>query len=148
MVCPYCHKTDTKVVDKRDNPGTGAIRRRRECLFCLKRFTTYERVESIILTVEKRNGKVVDFDRAKLKSAIIKSAKKGKITEAQVDDIIDDIETKLLNRKSSTVRSTDIGEMVLTRLKKLDKVSYLRFLSVYRDFDTIAKFKKEIDNLA
>lgn len=147
MFCPYCHSEDTKVVDKRDNPETGVTRRRRECLHCAKRFTTYERVETITLNVEKRDGRVVDFDRSKLKGAITKSTKKRPVTDQQIDEIVDDIELKLLNQSKSTVKSTDIGNMILEKLKTLDKVAYLRFASVYRDFDTIDKFKNEIEEL-
>ncbi|MCA9385270.1 transcriptional repressor NrdR [Candidatus Dojkabacteria bacterium] len=147
MFCPYCHGEDTKVVDKRDNSDSGVTRRRRECIGCTKRFTTYERIERVTLNVEKRNGKVVDFDRSKLRNAVVKAMKKRPITDQQVEEMLDDIELKLLNRKKTVVTSTDIGKMVLTRLKKLDKVAYLRFVSVYRDFDTVEKFQKEIKAL-
>lgn len=147
MICPYCRCLDTKVVDKRDNNESGVARRRRECLTCGKRFTTYERVQTISLNVQKRSGKIEEFDREKLKKGILRAVKKRDISEDQVEEIIDDIELKLLNRKKDTVKSTDIGEMVLTRLKKLDTISYLLFASVYRDFDTIEDFEQAIQEL-
>jgi len=147
MVCPYCHSQETKVVDKRDNNDSGVTRRRRECLSCRKRFTTYERVETISLNVLKRSGKIEEFDREKLKKGIMKAIKKRDLTEQQIEELLDDIELKLLNRKTNTVKSTDIGQMVLTRLKKLDTIAYLLFASVYRDFDTIEDFEEAIKEL-
>ncbi|MFQ5492676.1 MAG: transcriptional regulator NrdR [Candidatus Dojkabacteria bacterium] len=147
MFCPYCHCEETKVVDKRDNNETGVARRRRECLSCAKRFTTYERVETISLNVEKRSGKIEEFDREKLKKGITKAVKKRMIPEGEIDELIDDIELKLLNRKTSQVKSNEIGKMVLTRLKKLDTIGYLLFASVYRDFDSIEDFEQAIAEL-
>lgn len=147
MFCPYCHCEDTRVVDKRDNSDTGVTRRRRECATCLKRFTTYERIENITINVEKRNGKIVEFDRNKLKSSILKSLKKGSITESQVDELVDQIELKIMNQKHNIVKSAEIGDMVLVKLKELDQISYLRYASVYRDFDTIEKFENAINEL-
>lgn len=147
MFCPYCKSTESKVVDKRDNSETGVTRRRRECLTCKKRYTTYERIENINLMVEKRSGRLQEFDRSKLKLAIKKAVKKRPITDQQIDEIIDDIELRLLNRKTTQVKSTDIGKMVLTRLKKLDSVGYLLFASVYKDFNSINDFQIEINNL-
>jgi transcriptional repressor NrdR len=147
MICPYCHRLESKVVDKRDNNDSGVTRRRRECLNCKKRFTTYERVETISLNVHKRSGKVEEFDREKLKKGIMKAVKKRDITELQIDDLLDDIELKLLNRKTTIVKSTEIGQMVLTRLKKLDTIAYLLFASVYRDFNTIEDFERAIKEL-
>ncbi len=147
MFCPFCRSTESKVVDKRDNTETGVIRRRRECLSCSKRYTTYERIENINLIVEKRSGRFQEFDRSKLKLAIKKAVKKRPITDQQIDEIIADIELRLLNRKTTIVKSTDIGKMVLTRLRRLDKVGYLLFASVYKDFNSIDDFKREIGTL-
>ena len=147
MLCPYCRSEESKVVDKRDNAETGVTRRRRECLICKKRFTTYERIETVNLIVEKRSGRLQEFDREKLKRAVQKAVKKRPITEAQIDELIEDIELRLLNRKTTQIRSVDIGKMVLTRLKKLDDVGYLLFASVFNDFNSIEDFKKEIDDL-
>jgi len=134
-------------VDKRDNNETGVTRRRRECISCERRFTTYERIETISLNVVKRSGKIEEFDREKLKRGIIKAVKKRKIPEETIDHLIDDIELKLLNRRSSEVKTTEIGEMVLTRLKKLDTIGYLLFASVYRDFDSIEDFETALSEL-
>lgn len=147
MFCPYCQSEETKVVDKRDNSDTKVTRRRRECITCSKRFTTYERVETIQLNVEKRDGRIVDYNKNQLKSSVMKAVKKGILEEKQIEELIDGIELKILNRKSTVVKSKDIGDMVLTRLKKIDAVSYLRFASVYRDIDSIEKFKAELKSL-
>lgn len=145
MLCPYCHSKKSKVVDKRDNLETSITRRRRECLDCEKRFTTYERIENITLNVKKRDGRTTEFDRRKLKNSIYKAMTKQSYNDDLIDELVDEIELKLLNQKTTTVDSSDIGEMVLEKLKKIDKMSYLRFASVYRDFDTIEKFKHEIE---
>lgn len=147
MICPFCHSKKTKVVDKRDNCETGVTRRRRECLACHKRTTTYERTENINLNIVKRSGKVEEFDREKLKRGIMKAMKKRPITEGTIDELISDIELKLLNRRTTTIKSTEIGAMVLTRLKKIDTVGYLLYASVYRDFNTIKDFETAISEL-
>ena len=151
MLCPYCHHFDSKVVDKRNNNELNVIRRRRECLACAKRCTTYERLESIDLNVEKRSGRIEKFDREKLKQGIVKAVKKRPITNAQIDEIIDDIEMKILKRKDTAVKTTEIGKMVLTRLKKIDKLGFILFSAVYNEYkdlddleNTIIKIKKEI----
>ncbi|MBD3362669.1 transcriptional repressor NrdR [Candidatus Dojkabacteria bacterium] len=147
MFCPYCHSEETRVVDKRDNSETGVTRRRRECLSCSKRFTTYERIESIPLNVEKRNGNVDEFNREKLKKSILKAVRKRGIKEEVLEDLIEDIELKLLNRKKTVIKTSDIGKMVLTRLKRIDKVAYLRYSSVYNDFNSVDDFINEINLL-
>jgi len=144
MVCPYCRSPKTQVVDKRDTSDSTIIRRRRECLNCHKRFTTYERLESIGLKVIKRSGRTEDFDRTKLREGIIKAVKKRPLTQAQIDEIIDDIELKLLNRKTTEVKTVDIGKMVLTRLKKIDPLGYLLFSAVYNEFASIDELAEEI----
>ncbi len=147
MLCPYCKSSQSKVVDKRDNSETGVTRRRRECLDCNKRYTTYERVESINLIVEKRSGRLQEFDREKLNLAIKKAVKKRPITDAQIEAIVADIELELLQGKNTQVKSSVIGELVLDKLKQLDQIGYLLFASVYRDFDSIEEFEKEIKRL-
>jgi transcriptional repressor NrdR len=144
MKCPFCQKTKSKVVDKRDNSETGVTRRRRECLFCTKRFTTYERIENINLNVIKKSGSIEEFDREKLKRGILKAVKKRHIQESQLDELIEDIELKLLNRKNSEIKSTEIGDMVLNRLKKIDAIAYLLFAAVYKDFNSIKDIENEI----
>lgn len=147
MLCPYCHGDESRVVDKRDNKENSVTRRRRECLSCNKRFTTYERIETITLFVHKKSGKVEEFDREKLKKGILKAVKKRPITEHQVDELIDDIELKLMNRKSNEIKTNEIGSMVLTRLKKIDKIGYVLFASVYNDFNSLEDFETTLVEL-
>jgi len=147
MRCPYCGSEEDKVVDKRDNPEEGITRRRRECLKCYKRYTTYERIENVELDVVKKDGTVEKFDREKLKKGITKAISKRPITEEQVIKIVEDIEMKLLNRKATTIRASEIGEMILNRLRWLDGVAYMRFASVYKDFRSLEDFEDEFNNL-
>lgn len=148
MICPYCSSPDLRVVDKRDTQHESAIRRRRECQDCFKRFTTYERIETIELTVEKKDGSLEQFNREKLRRSIKKSVGNSTtIEEEQISRIIDDIEMRLLNRKSTIVSSSSIGKLVLTRLKNIDPVAYMRFASVYKEFQSIDDFDEEIKSL-
>src|SRR5690606_33443922 len=147
MYCPYCHSTNTRVVDKRDNTDTGVTRRRRECENCEKRFTTYERIEAINLYVVKRSGKIEEFDREKLKLGILKAVKKRNIPEGKIEDLIQNIEQQLLMHESTEINAQEIGQMVLDGLKKIDKLGYLLFASVYKDFQTIEDFDKAIKEL-
>lgn len=147
MICPYCRGRNTRVVDKRDNNDTNVTRRRRECIDCTKRFTTYERLESINLNVRKRSGRLEEFDRDKLKKGIIRAVKKRPITQDQIDDLIDDVEVKLLNRKSTEIKTTEIGRMVLTRLKKIDALGYILFSAVYNDMNSVEDLEKEINEI-
>lgn len=147
MFCPFCKSQNTKVVDKRDNCDTNTTRRRRECNDCKKRFTTYERMETIALNVVKRSGKIEEFDREKLKRGVMKAVKKRPISEKVIDEMIDDIELKLLNRKTTSIKSTEIGKMVLNRLKKIDTVGYILYASVYRDFNSVEDFEVAIMEL-
>lgn len=147
MLCPYCHSSQNRVVDKRDAGDGEATRRRRLCEKCQKRFTTYERVEKIELKVIKRDGRLEDYQREKIRGGIIKAVEKRPLTPEQIDDVIDDIEAKLLSRKSNEVSSADIGQMVMTRLRKLDEVAYLRFASVFLGFESVSDFGKQIRKL-
>lgn len=146
MKCPYCGNIDTCVIESRPTPESG-VRRRRECVKCNKRFTTFEKVGNVELKVIKRKGDNQEFDRNKLEKGIVKACWKRPVTQEQIEGIVDEIEMKLLNRKSTKVKSTDIGRMVLNRLKKTDGVAYLRFASVYLDMENINDFKKIINNL-
>lgn len=146
MRCAYCGDSETKVVDSRDTEE-GLVRRRRECERCGKRFTTYEKVESVKLTVIKKDGRSEDYSREKVKNGIMKAVEKRPVTEEQVESLIDDVEMKLLNRKTTEISSANIGQMVLSRLKRLDKVAYLRFASVFLEFTNLDDFKKEINQL-
>lgn len=143
MRCPYCDETETKVVDKRDS-GFEATRRRRECLKCSKRFTTYERVENLNLFVIKKDNSRQGFDKEKIRNGILKACEKRAVTLEQIDKIVDKIENDLRKMKTTEIKSEQIGAKVITALKKLDKVAYLRFASVYRSFDNVKDFEREI----
>jgi transcriptional repressor NrdR len=142
MRCIFCGE-ETKVTDKRDSDGE--TRRRRECLKCKKRFTTYERVEDLNLIVIKKDKSRQPFSREKLKYGILKACEKRPIETEKIDKVVNEIERKLRNKiKGKEVESRIIGEEVMKELKKLDKVAYIRFASVYRDFKDVSDFKKEI----
>jgi len=143
MKCPYCHHEETKVIDKRETEEALATRRRRECLNCEKRFTTYERIETDLIVI-KKDGRREKFNREKIKSGILKAIEKRPISIEQVDQIIDNIEATLKTKNSSEISSTLIGELVMKKLKGLDKVAYIRFASVYREFEDPSSFLEEI----
>jgi transcriptional repressor NrdR len=144
MNCPYCSNNDSTVLESRESEDGNVLRRRRQCIKCVKRFTTYERVENIDLKVVKKDGRKEDFSREKIIRGISKAGEKRPVEAEQIERLVDDIELRLLNRKSTEISSSDIGRMVLTRLKKLDKVAYIRFASVFLEFDSVEEFKKEI----
>ena len=144
MICPYCSNQESAVLESRDSEDGNVIRRRRECSKCGKRFTTYERIENLDLKVIKKDGKKENFAREKIKNGIQKACEKRPVENEQIERIIDDIEMRFVNRKSTEISSSDIGRMVLTRLKKIDKVAYIRFASVFLEFGNVAEFKKEI----
>lgn len=147
MQCPYCHNEETSVLESRITSEGGAMRRRRECTKCGKRFTTYERAEGVDIKVVKKSGKIEDFDREKLKRGIMKSTWKRPVTMEQIEEMLDEIE-KILRRKTSTeVRSWEVGNLVINRLKKLDPLAYLLFASVYREFESLDDFREEIKKL-
>ncbi|ACL69675.1 transcriptional regulator NrdR [Halothermothrix orenii] len=147
MKCPYCHHLESKVVDSRYTKEHTSIRRRRECLNCGERFTTYERIEDIPLMVIKRNGQREFFDRNKLLTGIMKSCEKRPIPQEKIEQVVDDIEKELNNKMKQEIASTEIGEMVMERLKDIDEVAYVRFASVYRQFKDVNKFKQELERL-
>lgn len=147
MKCPYCLKVDTAVVDSRETDDGDAIRRRRACESCGKRFTTYERTEGIDLVVIKKDGVRENFDREKLKRGIVKATWKRPVSMSDIEDLLNEVECKLRNKHTTEVKSWEVGNLVINRLKKLDKLSYLLFASVYRDFNSLDDFKIEIDRL-
>ena len=147
MNCPFCNSTDTAVVDSRDAEAGEATRRRRECENCERRFTTYERTEGLDLKVIKKDGVKESFNREKIKRGLIKSTWKRPISMTQIDELVSEVERKLRQRQVKEVKSWEVGNLVINRLKKLDSLSYLLFASVYRDFATIEDFKSEIDKL-
>ncbi len=145
--CPYCLSNQSKVVDKRAVANGEMNRRRRECLSCGKRYTTYERVEGVNITVIKKDGRRQPFMKEKLKLGIMKACKKRPISEEQIDKIVEHIEKRVRRYKSNEIKSATIGEMVIKKLKSLDKVAYLRFASVYKSFDDTKDFEKELKTL-
>ncbi len=144
--CPYCDCQDTRVIDSRD-AADAAVRRRRQCVACGKRFTTYERWERPDLRVVKRDGRFEDFDRDKLEVGIIKACEKRPIARATISQIIDDIEEEMRAAEATEISTSQIGDMVLARLRDLDQVAYLRFASVYRAFYDVSHFENELRNL-
>lgn len=147
MKCPYCGSKDTEVVETRDSEDLETIRRRRECLKCNKRFTTYERIENINLIVIKKDGKREQFDRDKLKSGIIRSCEKTKVSLEDIEKIVTEIERELRGAESVEVESKKIGQLVAQKLKSLDKVAYIRFSSVFKRFVDVEDFEKEVKKL-
>ncbi|MDP8925348.1 MAG: transcriptional regulator NrdR [Actinomycetota bacterium] len=148
MQCPYCDFEDTKVIDSRLSEGKDAIRRRRECLSCENRFTTYERREPLRLMVLKRDGTREPFDREKLCAGLTKACAKRPVSEEQIEVMVDEIETELRERRRHEATSRRLGDMVLVRLRKLDMVAYLRFASVYRQYTDVDQFRSELVRLA
>jgi len=147
MKCPYCSNQDTRVLDKRETEESNATRRRRECLKCKKRFTTYERVETLDLTIVKKDGRRENFDRHKLLAGLLKACEKRAIPRERIERIVDEIEAKLRSHKKTEIDSRFIGELVMKKLKKLDTVAYIRFASVYREFADLDSFKEEMEKL-
>lgn len=145
MKCPFCNYEDTKVIDSR--PSEGKKRRRRECTQCGKRFTTYEIVEKPILMVSKKDGSFEPFDRAKLIAGITTATKKRAISLADIEDIVDSIENKMANEMRSEISTAEIGDAVLSALKGIDLVAYVRFASVYKDFNDLDSFIHIISEL-
>lgn len=147
MKCPYCGSKETEVVETRDSEDLETIRRRRACTKCEKRFTTYERVENINLVVIKIDGRREHFDRDKLKNGIIRSCEKTTVSVEDVDKLVTEIERELRGGESVEVDSKKIGQMVSAKLKKLDKIAYIRFSSVFKRFVDIEDFEKEVKKL-
>jgi len=143
MKCIFCGQ-NTHVTDKRESPA--GIRRRRECLKCKKRFTSYEKPEKKEIIVVKKDGRREAFSREKIKTGIMKACEKRPVSVKEVEEVVDDIEEKLL-RKGKEVKSEMIGKIMINKLKKLDKIAYVRFASVYLNFQNLGDFKKEISNL-
>lgn len=146
MKCNICGHPETKVIDSRETESSEAIRRRRECLKCKERFTTYERLEENPLMVVKKNGRE-PFDRGKIMAGLLRAVVKRNVSRQKLEELIDDIEKDLRNQFKYEVDSKEIGEMVLTRLKDLDKVAYVRFASVYKEFTGVDEFTKELKKL-
>lgn len=147
MKCPYCGANQTEVVETRDNDELETIRRRRACVSCAKRFTTYERIENVDLYVIKKDNRRELYNRDKLKRGVLTSTEKTKIPVEQVEKIVAEIEREIRARGVLEVKSKEIGDMVAKRLKKLDKVAYIRFASVFKRFVDVEDFEKEVKKL-
>ena len=147
MKCPFCSHPDTQVVETRVSEEGGFIRRRRQCSACDKRFTTYERPEVSFPAIVKKDGRRIEYDRNKLLGSMNLALRKRPVSTEQVDAAIERIEEKLLNLGTREVPSNRIGELVMRELKKLDKVAYVRFASVYRSFEDIDEFKTLVDEV-
>ncbi len=147
MKCPFCNYEDTKVIDSRSQDDNTTIRRRRYCEKCGKRFTTYERIDTIPMTVIKSNGTRETFDKNKLISGIMKSCNKRPITAKQIQEIADDVENAVMSSMDKEIESKEIGSMVMDRLKDIDEVAYVRFASVYRQFKDINTFMDELNKI-
>lgn len=147
MKCPFCGDLEDKVIDSRISTEGDTIRRRRECLKCQKRFTTYERLEEIPLMVIKKDGRREPFDRKKLLAGILKACEKRPIPMEKIEGMVDEIERTLQRNYEKEISSMDIGELVMKQLHKLDEVAYVRFASVYRQFKDINQFMSELSTL-
>ncbi len=147
MKCPYCSNPDTRVIDSRLTDSNDSVRRRRICQKCGKRFTTYERLENQPIAVIKKDNTRQPFDRNKILSGLIRACIKRNISTEVLNKIVDDIENEISNMPSNEIQSKEIGDLVLKRLKNLDKVAYIRFASVYKQFDNIKQFTRELSEL-
>lgn len=147
MKCPYCGEENTKVIDSRPAEENSAIRRRRQCEQCKKRFTTYEKVETIPLIVIKKENIREPYDRGKIEAGIIRSCHKRPVSYDQIIATVEDVENAIFNMEQKEVSSQTIGELVMDRLKKLDQVAYVRFASVYREFKDVNTFMEELTKL-
>ncbi len=147
MKCAYCENIDTEVIETRDSEDLGTTRRRRECSKCTKRFTTYERVDNVPIIVIKKDGRKEQFEREKLQMGILKACEKTMVGIEEIKRIVDEIEKELRALDGVEVESKKLGQMVASRLKKLDKIAYIRFASVFRRFLDVEDFEKELQKL-
>lgn len=147
MKCPYCNEDETKVIDSRPVDDNCSIRRRRQCEKCGRRFTTYEKLETMPLMVIKKDNSRETYDRSKIESGVIRSCHKRPVSTQQIDSMIDEIENQIFNMEEREVSTNMIGELVMERLKELDEVAYVRFASVYRQFRDIDTFMTELSKL-
>lgn len=147
MKCPYCEYFESKVIDSRPTDEGQAIRRRRECINCSKRFTTYEKIEEIPIMIVKKDGNRQAYDRNKILNGILKSCEKRPVSMSIIEKIVDDIEKNLSNSLEKEITSVEIGEMVMNKLKDVDEVAYVRFASVYRQFKDVNSFMEELKKI-
>ena len=147
MKCPYCDHPDTRVIDSRPTEEGHAIRRRRGCDSCGKRFTTYEKVETIPMIVIKKDNNRETYDRAKIEGGVFRACHKRPVSAAQIEAMIDDVESSIFSKEEREISSRQIGEMVMEKLKDLDSVAYVRFASVYREFKDVNTFMDELKKM-
>ena len=147
MKCPFCSTSDTKVIDTRLSESEGSIRRRRECEKCSKRFTTFERIENTPIAVIKRENIREPFDRNKILGGLIRACVKRNISTFMLENLVDEIESEIRNFHANEINSKEIGDIVLNKLKSLDRVAYIRFASVYKQFDSVEQFTEELSEL-
>ena len=147
MKCPYCGSKENRVIDSRESKGGESIRRRRECESCKKRFTSYERVEEILYMVVKKDGRRERYDRGKILGGLLKAAEKRPVPITELETVADEIESLLADRPEKEISTKEVGAYIMDSLKRLDKVAYVRFASVYRDFKDIGEFMNELKDL-
>ena len=147
MLCPFCGHKEDKVIDSRESKEADAVRRRRECLGCERRFTTYERIDEIPYMVVKKGGRREKFDRQKVLSGLLRACEKRAISMGKLAELVDAVETKLSESPDRELSTTVIGEYLMLQLRSLDKVAYVRFASVYRDFQDVEAFLGELETL-
>jgi transcriptional repressor NrdR len=147
MKCPYCGFTQDRVVDSRESKEADSIRRRRECEGCNKRFTTYERIDEIPYMVVKKDGRREKFDRQKVLSGLLHACEKRPVSAAKLEQIVDETEAYVVDSPERERSTSEVGELIMTRLKEIDTVAYIRFASVYRDFKDVREFKQELEEL-
>ena len=147
MKCPYCGFTQDKVVDSRESKEADSIRRRRECERCEKRFTTYERIDEIPYMVVKKDGRREKFDRQKVLSGLLRACEKRPVSAAKLEKIVDETETYVVDSPERERTTSEVGELIMSHLKEIDTVAYIRFASVYRDFKDVREFKSELEQL-
>ena len=147
MRCPFCGKENTKVIDSRPVDDTNSIRRRRVCDVCGKRFTTYEKIETIPLIVIKKDNNREQYDRSKIESGVLRACHKRPVSAKQIISLVNDVETELFNMEVREIPSTVIGEIVMNKLKDLEAVAYVRFASVYREFKDVNTFMEELKKI-
>ena len=148
MKCPFCNHENTRVIDSRPAEDNNSIRRRRVCDECGKRFTTYEKVETIPLIIIKKDNNRETYDRTKIEAGILRACHKRPVSAAQITQLVDAVETEIVNREEREISSNIIGELIMNKLKDLDPVAYVRFASVYREFKDVDSFMNEITSLA
>jgi transcriptional repressor NrdR len=147
MICPFCAHKEDRVIDSRESKEGDVIRRRRECLKCARRFTTYERSDEIPYMVVKRDGRREKFDRQKILEGLLKACEKRPVPMPKLAEVVDEVESKLADNPEREISTTEVGELLMGRLRALDKIAYVRFASVYRDFQDVEAFLVELKDL-